>query len=91
MHQFIQVKVIRTMFKGFPDIIIRAALMDPMKNSLLKPINHKLFVTNSDYAHYEESTIGGVLTVNCLESLKSKGFKIPDWHTGETVINPILE
>jgi hypothetical protein len=90
VHQFLRVKVIRTMFLGFPDVIERAGLMDPMKNKLVRPPDQMLYVTEQDYAHFEESTINGVLTEKCHDSLLSHGFDIPEWFRGKTTPNPAL-
>jgi hypothetical protein len=90
VHQFIRVKVIKTMFLGFPDVIERAGQMDPMKNRLFRPEDQKLYVTEHDYAHFDESSINGVLTERCLASMLSHGFKIPEWFMGQTIPNPDL-
>lgn len=90
VHQFVRVKVVRTMFLGFPEVIARAGLMYPMKNSLIRPSDHQLFVTEQDYAHFEESSINGVLTERCLTSLMAHGFEIPEWFRGKTIPNPDL-
>lgn len=90
VHQFVRVKVIRTMFLGFPEVIGRAGLMDPMKNNLIRPADHQLYVTGQDYAHFEESSINGVLTERCLTSLMAHGFEIPQWFRGKTTPNPDL-
>jgi len=87
--QFLKVKVISCLFTNFPDKIEKAIEMDALKNAFQKPINQRLFVTGEDYADFEESTIGGVLTELCYADLLSKGFKIPDWHCGNLIKNPI--
>jgi hypothetical protein len=89
MPQFLKVKVIRYMFNKFPDVIEKAIDMDALKNALTKPPHHRLFVTNEDYADFEESTIGGVLTELCYSDLLAKGFNIPDWFTGNLIKNPV--
>jgi len=89
MPQFLKVKVIRHIFNNFPDVIEKAIDMDDMKNRLEKPYHHRLFVTMEDYADFEESTIGGVLTELCFNSLVSRGFPLPGWYSGETVKNPV--
>ncbi len=90
VHQFVRVKVIRNLFLGFPDVIARAGLMYPMKNSLIRPSDHNLYVTEQDHAHFEESSIKGVLTERCMTSLMDRGFEIPEWFQSQTVPNPDL-
>lgn len=81
IHQFLRVKVIRYMFESFPDNIQKAKLMDDMKDNLLKPSGHHLYVTASNCAVFGESTVNGVITGNCLQSLSDKGFPIPGWQS----------
>ena len=90
IHQFVQVKVLRYMFNRFPDPIPRAKLMDELKDRLIKPAAHKLFVTETNYAIFGESTIAGLLTENCLKSLSDKGFALPKWHLSQTAKNTII-
>ncbi len=81
IHQFVQVKVLRYMFERFPDKIIQACVMDNLKDRLIKPSTHALFVTETNCAVFGESTSSGVITANCQKSLSEKGFKTPEWQT----------
>ena len=83
IHQFLQVKVLRHLFKSFPDVIPDAKTMDHLKNWIEKPTDQRLFVTDHSLAIYGESTLRGVLTQNCYQSLLDSGLTIPKWHTGE--------
>lgn len=84
VHQFVRAGVIRHLFSTFPEVIESAHRMDPMKDSVVKPDHHRLFVTERNLAVFGESTLKGVLTENCAESLAGKGIPYPDWHTGNT-------
>jgi hypothetical protein len=83
IHQFIQVKVLRHLFTCFPDIIRKAKDMDYLKNELIKPVTHRLFVTETNLCIFGESLISGNITQNCLKSLSEKGFPIPQWQSCE--------
>jgi hypothetical protein len=85
IHQFLRVKVIRDLFKAFPDEIKTAKLMDGWKDKLEKPVEHRLFVTKNNYAVFGESTTRGFLTKNCAESMKE--FEL----TGPTFISEVTE
>lgn len=80
IHQFVRAKVLKYLFTSFPDKITKANIMDGFKDSLIKPSTHKLFVSETNYAVFGESTSYGVITENCLQSLQRKGYKIPEWH-----------
>jgi hypothetical protein len=82
IHQFLRVKVLRFMFESFPDRIEKAKYMDTLKDQLTKPSTHKLYVTARNCAVFGESTVNGVLTDNCLNSLNAHGMALPDWHRG---------
>ena len=90
IHQFIQVKVLRYLFTCFPDIIQNAKDMDDLKDELVKPYNHRLFVTETNYSVFGESLISGNITSNCLKSLYEKGFPIPHWMSADLVGNAII-
>ncbi len=77
IHQFVQVKVLRHLFTCFPDIIKNAKYMDALKDKQVKPLTHKLFVTESNLSIFGESLTSGIITSNCLKSLSEKGFQIP--------------
>ena len=79
IHQFLRVKVLRFMFESFPDVIEQAEVMDGMKDQLVKPAGHRLYVTSVNHAVFGESSFRGVITSNCLASLKAKGLAIPAW------------
>lgn len=76
IHQFIKVKVIRNLFNNLPSID-RARTMDPLKHSITKPKDHRLFVTSNNHAIFGESSVGRVLTRNCYQSMLHKGMNVP--------------
>jgi len=79
IHQFLRVKVLRQLFRGLPETIRMAKEMDPAKDRLVKPVDHRIFVTERSLAAFGESTMGGVLTRNCLDSLVRQGLPVPSW------------
>lgn len=79
IHQFLRVKVLRHLFGYFPEILKPASVMDRLKRRVPKPADHRLWVTESSLAAFGESTAGGVLTENCLASMRELGFPIPTW------------
>jgi len=79
IHQFVRVKVIRHLFRGLPDDIPAAKLMDDMKFGVDKLPGHRLFVTQSNYAVFGESTVDGVITQNCYDSIRDAGLTLPEW------------
>ena len=80
IHQFLRVKVLRHLFESFPDEILSAKAMDSLKGHVGKPDDHRLFVTEGTLAVFGESTMRGVITRNCYQSLQEKGLPLPDWH-----------
>jgi hypothetical protein len=79
IHQFLRAKVIRSMFKNFPDIISKAGDMDAFKNAQTKDSNHKIYVIEKNRAVFGESTINNKITKNCLLSMKNRKIDIPEW------------
>jgi hypothetical protein len=79
MHQYVRVKVIRHLFRSFPDDIPNAKEMDLLKKGVAKPADHRLYVTNDCRSAFGESTSRGVLTRNCRESMRTIGVAVPAW------------
>jgi hypothetical protein len=73
IHQFLRVKVIRHLFEQFPDEIPYAKYMDDLKDRLLPPDSHGLYVTEENRAIYGESTVSGGVTLSCLRSMAAHG------------------
>lgn len=84
IHQFLRVKVLKHLFESFPDVLPDAKTMDHLKDRIEKPVDHRLFVTDHSLAIYGESTLRGVLTQNCYQSLLDSGMPLPEWYSGET-------
>lgn len=78
VHQFLKVKVLRTMFDNFRVKMKMAKEMDYILFTLKLPDNQKLYSTNKNFAIFGESTSRGLITVNCYESLKQNNFEIPN-------------
>lgn len=89
IHQFLRVKVIRSMFERFPDHISEAKLMDEYKDKLIKDPSHRIYVSEKNRAIFGESTIGKKITPNCQQSMRDKGISIPEWFV-ETTSTPCI-
>jgi hypothetical protein len=83
IHQFLRVKVLRHLFKCFPDDIPQAKLMDGWKKNLVKPSGHRLYVAEKNMAVFGESATRGKLTENCCQSLQREGMALPEWFDGQ--------
>jgi hypothetical protein len=79
IHQFLRVKVVRHLFSCFPEMLQPASVMDPLKRAVPKPADHRLWVTAANCAVFGESTRAGILTENCIESMRQHGMPIPNW------------
>lgn len=78
LHQFLRVKVLRTLFLGFPESIPYAKAMDDLKDRAVLPASHRLYVVQRNLAVFGESTMGGRVTSNRATSLRSLGLAVPD-------------
>ena len=90
IHQFLRVKVIRSLFARFPEIINRANDMDFYKDSLVKCAHHKLFVVEKNAAVFGESTVDKKITQNCLESMKQKNIAVPESLAKNIHTSPVI-
>ncbi len=77
IHQFLKVKVIRHLFNAFPDQIPLARSMDLYKETIQKPYDHRILVTDHNFSTFGESSSYGKLTRNCYQSLLDNNFTIP--------------
>lgn len=89
LHQFIRVKVLRHLFKSFPDVIPVAKSMDNLKKQVTKPASHRIFVSSENLAVFGESTSRGVVTRNCYRSILKNGLALPTW-CSETTKNDMI-
>ena len=79
VHQFLRVRVLRTLFANFPETLASPRVMDEVIQTLEKPADLGLFVTEKNLAAFGESATRGVLTRNCLASMVRHGFPVPSW------------
>jgi len=79
IHQFMKVKVIRYLFLNLPDDIPTAKTMDYLVPGITRPAEFRLLVTESNLAVFGESTTAGLVTRNCLDSMKASGIDLPGW------------
>ncbi len=88
IHQILRAKVLRHLFIHLPDHIPSAKAMDDLKDDVPKLPEHRLFVTEKNFAVFGESTRKGDITQNCYESMVAAGIELPEWFqqpTGEYV------
>ena len=90
IHQFVRVKVLRHLFRELPCANVTPPMLEAHKDQTPLPGDHALFVTQENLATFGESTHSGVLTSNCVASMKRIGIPIPSWQppipTGEVLI-----
>jgi hypothetical protein len=89
LHQLLKVKVLRYLFTQLPAQIPNAKAMDELKDKIPKLPEHRLFVTEKNFAVFGESTHRGVITQNCYESIIAAGIELPEWFrrpNGERVV-----
>jgi len=79
IHQFLRVKVLRYLFKSFPDTILFARSMDELIKHLVKPPSHRIFVSRQNLVVFGESTDAGILTRNCYRSILENNLSLPQW------------
>lgn len=77
IHQFMRVKVLRRLFAAMPEPIATPDVMDPVKDQLPLPEDHRLYVVEANLAVFGESTVGGRVTSNCAASLRAAGRGVP--------------
>lgn len=77
IHQFMRVKVLRTLFSYFPADMKTAKNMDYIMYKHTLPDNQRLYMLDHNAAIYGESTSRGLITKNCLESFKNSGIALP--------------
>jgi len=89
LHQLLKVKVLRYLFTKLPDEIPGAKAMDELKDTVPKLREHRLFVTEENFAIFGESTHRGAITQNCYESIAATDIELPKWFrqpNGEHII-----
>jgi len=79
IHQFLKAKVLRSLFSQLPLAIPSAKALDALKDQIPKPDEYHLFVTEQNFAVFGESTKRGVITRNCLESIRRTDIELPEW------------
>ncbi len=85
LHQFLRVKVLRHLFLEFPESVPEARILDPVKDQLPLPADHRLYVVETNLAVFGESTTRGRVTRNCASSFRTLGLALPPgFEEGET-------
>ena len=79
IHQFLRVKVLRHFFTQMPRRFSSAKEMDELKHDIGKPDEFRLFVTRNNFAVFGESTQRGLITRNCLDSIRQTNIELPEW------------
>src|SRR5207245_9259646 len=78
-QQILSAKVLRHRFSHVPDDTPSAKEMDDLKDEAAKLPEHRLFVTQKNFAVFGESTRKGDITQNCYESTMAPGIELPEW------------
>ena len=81
LHQFLRVKVLRYLFRRFPEAVPEANVLDPLKHQVSLPADHRLYVVETNLAVFGESTSRGRVTRNCAASLHAMGIGLPPGFT----------
>lgn len=74
IHRFTKVRVIRSVFERFPDLIPNAKFMDSIISKLPVPSDQNFYITSKSFAYFGESGARGSLTRNCYISMKKNNF-----------------
>ena len=77
IHQFLRVKALRQLFLRLPATVPTATALDAMKDRLTLPMDHRLYVVETNLSVFGESTLGGRVTGNCATSLRALGLGVP--------------
>lgn len=83
LHQLLRVKVLRTLFGGFPEVIAAAKQMDDLHRQAALPDDQQLYAISRNALVLGESTSGGRLLKGCAAGLQRGrgipvGFEIDD-------------
>jgi len=83
LHQLLRVKVLRTLFGGFPEVIAAAKQMDDLHRQAELPDDQRLYAISRNALVLGESTSGGRLLKGCAAGLRRgrgipEGFEIDD-------------
>ena len=77
IHQFMKVKIIRHVFKKFPDVIPKAKVMDELLNTITIPDDCHLWLTKENLSVFGESTNEGKISQNCYDSILKHKLTMP--------------
>ncbi|MEB3166758.1 MAG: hypothetical protein VKO65_08825 [Cyanobacteriota bacterium] len=77
LHQFVRVRVLRSLFASCPDAVNSAKELDGLKDRIPLPDSHRIFVTRGHHASFGESSSRGVVTANCAASMLREGIEPP--------------
>lgn len=78
IHQFMKVKVIRTLFSNFPRKMKQAKEMDYIMYKLVLPDEQRLYMLDHNVGVYGESTSRGLITKNTVQSFAKRNIPLPD-------------
>jgi hypothetical protein len=77
IHQLLKAKVLRHLISHFPESGQRDH--DRLKHLIVKPPEHRIFVTKENFAVFGESTQLGAITQNCYDSISTTNIELPEW------------
>jgi len=82
LHQFLRVRILRSLFSSFPATDFKAIEMDSFTrqgpNPLKLPDGDIMYVTERNHVVLGESTVGGHLTRGCLQSMRELSTSVPE-------------
>lgn len=77
-HQFLRVKVLRSLFSEFPKELKQAKEMDHYLFQAKLPPEYRLYVAQRSLGLFAESASRGALTANCVKSMQALGIPVPE-------------
>jgi hypothetical protein len=93
LHQFVRASALRNLFKRFPERHFAAIEMDAFTrqgpNALEVPQQEIMYVTQTNFVVFGESTRKGKVQRGCLESMTRFGIQCPDLGPADVNVAPI--
>lgn len=77
IHQFVQAKVLKNLFDGFPDRAFVPKKIDYFIQGKQVPLTQRMYVSEKIMVIFGESTTRGKLTQNCVQSFRKNGLEVP--------------
>lgn len=99
LHQFVRVKVLRTLLTHFPNRPINTMRLDCLSPIIFNNDKERLFVLDTNRLMLAESIVDEKIPKNCFKSIQKKGIKFPESRQvgevevliGSDVDNPVVK